>query len=274
MVVCGVVEQAFLTFFVHPLRFHDGRRGRLDAHRRFLDHALPFLAHHFLALIQRSRPGLAIAPGLPGVHGMGESGLEGRTQFFREDDPRNPGEQAGTRAPGEQQQHRAAIETEHGLHQARQGIAQSATCAQGQLRAVVMKTQGFERTAAQQHQEKADQRQPQSVALLAFRVPQIAIPPPDHEQGQDDPPPGGVAEQVEQEIGSPGSEMPAAIGHGLIHPGARPARIAAVIGEQDHAEVDREAHGGQPPDLAQLPRGAGCEPGGFEDGAAPRSRLA
>jgi hypothetical protein len=102
---------------------------------------------------------------------------------------------------------------------------------QGQLQAP--EAHCFEAAAGQQEDDKTRQGDQQRAAVVAEQATQAWVAPGQQEEQQPHPPPGGKPEQVEQQVGEPGTEAPTRIGDAFHHGRVRPARVAALETPQD-----------------------------------------
>jgi len=80
---------------------------------------------------------------------------------------------------------------------------------------------------------------------------EAAEPPPDDHDQQNDPPPRREAEQIEHQVGHPGTELAGRVEQFSGNDGVRPARIVLVVAPQRHRQEQRDRAQCQPARLLQ-----------------------
>ncbi|MNQ66977.1 hypothetical protein D3C85_814810 [compost metagenome] len=214
----------------------------LLGHDLFRAHGLGHLAH--LAVFAR---GIGIANAAhqafqPCAHALGHG------------QPRKREEQAQANRQHDQEGQRAAGETDAAADQIGQHMADDAARAAGglgrarQMRAVAGQAQGFHAQRPYQQQEKADALFPMdtrqhfwllTVSYLKLTG-QAPVARPNPVQQQDDPPPGGKTEQIEQDVRQIGTQPAAMVAHDVTGDRVRPARVGRAPGGQHQGEPGRQ----------------------------------
>src|SRR5437773_4726554 len=96
-----------------------------------------------------------------------------------------------------------------------------------------MQAQRLERCAGENEREEAAERKTDRARIVAPQAPEHC------QRAKRDQPVGGKAEQVEQDVRQPGAERAAGVPYDRVAAGVRPARIAAIVGDEQQQQVER-----------------------------------
>ncbi|MCY1516883.1 hypothetical protein D9M68_515420 [compost metagenome] len=247
-------EQRLLLFLFDALGLGHHGDGGFDPHRLLMDQL--FLLGHdlFGAHGLGHLADLAVFAGGVGIADAAHQALQPRPHALGDGQPREREEQAQANGQHDQERQRAAGEADAAADQVGQGLTDDAARAAGafrrprQVRAAAGQAQGFHAQRADQQQEKADALFPvdtgQHFRLLtignAQMAGQAAIPRAHPVQQQDDPPPGGKAEQIEENVRQIGAEGTATIVDGPGGDGVRPAWVGRAPGGEHQGEPRRQ----------------------------------
>ena len=158
-------------------------------------------------------------------------------------------EQREAQAEQQQEQQGRAGEAEGDVGRVADQLAQHAAGGARQLEVPGPQAQVFEAEAAGEHDGEAG---PAHVHLAGVRrflgrgdAAGQAAPAAQHAAQEDHaPPPGGKAEDEQQQVGQPGARLAAQVGDLRDRVGMRPARVALVVAQEDEHEVQEgDGHG-------------------------------
>ncbi len=230
--------------------------------------------HDGLAHRQRLRAELAILALFRPAPEPQDHALEPGADALHQLQPRQPEEQRRARGEQRQQQQRRAVESQELRQPAAEDFAQRAAGRLRQRHRQVVQSQRLQRGARQQHEGEAQHAERERMVRLELGLSDAAISGDDQDHARDDPPPGGSAEQIEQQIGEPGARHAAAVGDRSADARERPAGIGLRIRRQDQRQPDECRDDDEPPGFAHEPREARRQRRGRTGrGAAPDARF-
>src|SRR6185503_2681238 len=206
-----VLEQRDLLLALDARRFGYLGRRRLDADRLVDLQLLLADLDYFLALDDRLYPRAPVLPFLPAALRKEIRGLAPGTHPLDDREPRYSAEQAEPRGEQQQEDERAAGEsqrvTERAAHDRPQDPAGGLR--QGRLQAV--EAQRLQAAAGDQHHREADRHDGVRPAIAFHDAFDAAESPPDGRPAERHPPVRGEPEQVKHDIRDPGADAAASI---------------------------------------------------------------
>ena len=232
-----VLEQRHLLFALDARRSRNLDRLRFDA-KRLVNLQLLELFLHDLLTFDRSllaRP--AVFPLFPLAKRKEVGRLDPCAELFNDVEPGNAGEQAKSCRKQHQQNQCPPCKT--------QGLGQAAANYGAQNPAGFVRKCHLERvqpgrfdpTARQQHDDEANHDYCVRPAVGARRMLDTMKPPPNQRPAENDPPVCRQPEDVEHDIGKPGSHPAAGVVHSGNVSAMRPTGVLRVVGIQNEREI-------------------------------------
>ena len=246
-----LLEEPRLLLLVHALRLLDLDHRRLDAQRRMVFLALFLRLDHELAFLARELARAPVLSALPCAAREDTGRLEDEADEFRDGEPGDAGEE--TQADGgERHEHeRRAGEAERHGERAADDVAHQAAWRERQVDGQAMQARSLERRAAEQEQRETAGGEADRAGIKSPVTPQ-------HGKGaQRHQPVGRETEEVKKDIGKPGADGTSGVARHRVRAGVRPAGIAAMVGDENQQQVERQRTEEQPLRFAYQPR----EPG-------------
>ena len=250
-------EQVGLLFAFGALGLRNLGDRLFDANRRMVLNDAFELLDLFLTLDHRLLAHGAVALGVEFAFGEDEQPFDTAADPLGKTDPRQPGKHAERARNHRHQQQSAAGEAQHFRNAAGEQVADHATRAVWQHRLDGMQAQGFERAGGDEQNRKAGQRNRNSAAIEYAPGFNPAEQAHHAEYRKPDPPPGGQAEQPEQEIGHPGTGQPTLVGDNGTVPAEKIAGIARGTRCENQCQINGDAEGADPAGFTQQTRHPG-----------------